>query len=311
MLDVGEIAAAMRDFGVTVYEIGNPERTRRTVKVHVAERLSDGRDVDIVVLAVKNYSLEDVARKTREELGDRPIVVSMANGRDNQDILPRYFSRAIYCVVGYNARRDKPVVVGYQKKGPLLIGTPDNSLPAELRLVQGTLVPGCPTEIVDRLQDVVHTKIVMNLTNALDALVGQGFQPISNFPVYQHLLSQTLWEGVQVVQAAGYREHRISGMPSFALLHLSALLPGWATRPLFRLKLRTMVMASMTQDVALRGAHRYRRSIRSPDTLSGSPRTSASRFPITQRSTGWERRTSGPASRRCAAKTCSPRCGRA
>ena len=252
VLDVGEIAAAMRDSGVTVYEIGNPERTRRTVKVRVAERLGYGRDVDIVVLAVKNYSLEDVARKTREELGDRPIVVSMANGRDNQEILPKFFSRAIYCVVGYNARRDKPVVVGYQKKGPLLIGTPGNNLGAELRLVQ-EIFPGLSNGDRRPPADVVHTKIVMNLTNALDALVGQGFQPLSSFPVYQHLLSQTLWEGVRVVQAAGYREHRISGMPSFALLHLSALLPGWATRPLFRRKLGAMVMASMTQDVALKG----------------------------------------------------------
>ena len=53
----------------------------------------------------------------------------MANGIDNQRILPKFFSKAIYCVVGYNARRDQPVVVGYQRKGPLVIGTPDNTLP--------------------------------------------------------------------------------------------------------------------------------------------------------------------------------------
>jgi 2-dehydropantoate 2-reductase len=60
------------------------------------------------VLAVKNYSLEAVARQVKDELGDRPIVVSMANGIDNQRILPKFFTKVIYCVVGYNARRDAP-----------------------------------------------------------------------------------------------------------------------------------------------------------------------------------------------------------
>jgi hypothetical protein len=37
-------------------------------------------------------------------------------------------------------------------------------------------------------------------------------------------------------------------------LHLTALLPGWVLRPVFKSRLRAMAMSSMTQDVALRGA---------------------------------------------------------
>jgi 2-dehydropantoate 2-reductase len=191
----------------------------------------------------------------RNELGDRPIIVSLANGIDNQRILPKLFSKVIYGVVVHNARRDAPVVVGFQDKGPLLIGTLDNTLGAEREMVRSILARGCPTEIVDRMQDAIHTKIVINLTNALDALVGRGWRPLSGLAVYQQLLSQTLWEGVRIVRAAGFREHRIPGLPSFALLSLVARLPGWLTRPLFRRRLRAMNMSSMTQDVALRGAH--------------------------------------------------------
>ena len=250
----GETQAALRQSGITTYAFEQPNETRRTVRVAAVDRPADVGDADIVVLAVKNYSLEAVARQVREELGDRPIVVSMANGIDNQRILPKFFSKVIYGVVGYNARRDEPVVVGYQRKGPVLIGTPDNKLGDELRLVQSILVRGCPTEITDRLQDAVHTKIVINLTNALDALIGRGARPLSNLAVYQQLLSQTLSEGVQIIRAAGYREHRIAGIPPFALLHLVAALPGWLTRPLFKRELRAMRMSSMTQDVVLRGA---------------------------------------------------------
>jgi 2-dehydropantoate 2-reductase len=250
----GESQAALRRSGITTYAFDQPNETRRTVRVAVVDRPGDVADADIVVLAVKNYSLEAVARQVRDDLGERPIVVSMANGIDNQRILPRFFSRAIYCVIGYNARRDEPVVVGYQRKGPLLIGTPDNACRDALRQVQSILGRGCPTEITGRLQDAVHTKIVINLTNALDALVGRGAVPLSNLAAYQQLLSQTLWEGVRVIRAAGFREHRIAGIPPFALLHLVAALPGWLTRPLFKRELRAMRMSSMTQDVVLRGA---------------------------------------------------------
>jgi len=251
----GETQAALRKDGITTYQFAAPDETRRTVPVAVVDRPGEIGAVDIVVLAVKNYSLEAVARQVHEELDDRPIIVSMANGIDNQRVLPKFFSKVIYCVVGYNARRDGPTVIGHQRKGPLLIGTPGNSLGAELNLVQSILARGCPTEIVDRLQDAVHTKIVINLTNALDALVGRGWRPLSNLAVYQHLLSQTLWEGVRIVRAAGYREHRIAGIPPFALIHALASLPGWLTRPLFKRRLRGYEMGSMTQDVALRGAH--------------------------------------------------------
>jgi ketopantoate reductase len=146
------------------------------------------------------------------------------------------------------------VVVGYQKKGPLFIGTPDNTLMDELKMVQVILGTGCETIIVDHLQNAVHSKIVMNLTNALDTLVGRGYCPVSNFTVYQKLLSQTLWEGVRVIKAAGYKESKMSGLPSFLLLRLGAAMPAWVIRPIFKHKIKSMVISSMTQDILLRGS---------------------------------------------------------
>ena len=254
VMDVGETLAALRTGGITTYQFSAPERTRRTVHVRTIDRPGYLPDVDIVVLAVKNYSLGAVARQVRDELGDRPIIVSMANGIDNQRLLPKFFTKVIYCVVCYNARRDAPAVVGYHGKGPLLIGALDNTLGAELRRVQSVLSHACPTLIVDRLQDAVHTKIVINLANALDALVGHGWRPLSNFAAYQRLLTQTLWEGVRIVRAAGYREYRMPGIPSFGMLRLAAVLPGWLIRPVFRRRLQAIVMSSMVQDVELRGA---------------------------------------------------------
>ena len=130
----------------------------------------------------------------RDELGDWPIIVSLANGIDNQRILPKLFSKVIYGVVVYNARRDTPVVVGFQDKGPLLIGTLDNTLGAELEMVRSILgAPGCRPRSSTGCRMPCTPKIVINLTNALDALVGRGWRPLSDLAAYQQLLSQTLW----------------------------------------------------------------------------------------------------------------------
>ena len=300
----GETQAALRQSGITTYAFEQANETRRTVRVAAVDRPADVGGADIVVLAVKNYSLEAVARQVREELGDRPIVVSMANGIDNQRILPKFFSKVIYGVVGYNARRDEPVVVGYQRKGPLLIGTPDNTLGDELRLVQSILARGCPTEITNRLQDAVHTKIVINLTNALDALIGRGARPLSNLAVYQQLLSQTLWEGVQIIRTAGYREHRIAGIPPFALLHLVAVLPGWLTRPI--VQARTPRHADVEHDARRRSARRqrHRASSRSPDTWCGLPPSTACRRRTIAPSIAWAGKSFGRDSRRSGARRC-------
>jgi len=250
----GATQAALRQNGLTTYQFDAPDATRRTVRPGIADRPGVVADAGIVVSTVKNYSLEAVARQVRDDLGDRPIVVSIANGIDNQRILPKHFSKVIYGIASYNARREAPGVIGYAHKLPLLIGALDDTLGAELALVQSVLGRGCPTQIVGRMQDAIHTKIVVNLTNALDALVGRGARPLSNPDIFQRLLTHTLWEGVRTIRAAGHREYRLPGMPSFSLLHLVATLPDWITRPSFRRRLRAMRMSSMTQDVMLHGA---------------------------------------------------------
>jgi len=254
IMDIGEVQEALKTKGITVYQIDQPDKSRVTLRIKTIDRVEELPDVDIIILGVKNYVLPAVAEILKKSLGDRPIIVSLANGTENQIILPRYFSKVIYGVVSYNARRDQPAVVGYQKKGSLFIGTPDNTLMDELKLVKVILGTGCETIIVDHLQDAVHSKIVINLTNALDTLVGRGYCPVSNFTVYQKLLLQTLWEGVRTIKAAGYKEFKMAGLPSFLLLRLGAAMPGWVSQPIFKHKIKSMVISSMTQDILQRGS---------------------------------------------------------
>jgi 2-dehydropantoate 2-reductase len=252
-LDQGKILDALKTGGIRLYQGDKKEKTMTSVPVKVMEDLSELKTMDVIVICVKNYSLEAVAQLIKANAKDDVIIVSMANGTDNQMILPKYFSKVIYCVVGYNAWMDHPVMVGYQKKGPIVLGTPDNSLRTEMNTIAEIFNRGVETVVTDHLQDAVHSKIVVNLTNSLTTLVGQGFKEISDLDTFQRLLTNTLYEGIRVVKAAGYKECKLGGMPSWALLTASALLPRRLTRPLFKKNLAKMVMSSMSQDIIQRG----------------------------------------------------------
>ncbi|HPJ93323.1 MAG TPA: 2-dehydropantoate 2-reductase [Deltaproteobacteria bacterium] len=252
-IDQGKILDALKSSGITVYQGDQKEQTKATVPVKVIEDLTALKEMDVIIIGVKNYSLEAVAKLISEHAGNDVIIVSMANGIENQTILPRYFSRVIYCVVSYNAWMDEPVVVGYQKRGPLVLGTPDNSLLTEMNAISDIFNQGVETVITDHLGDAVHSKIVVNLTNSVTTLVGHGFREISDMDVFQKLLTNTLYEGVNVVKAAGYKECKLGGMPPWILFKASALLPQFITRPMFKKNVAKMVMSSMSQDIIQRG----------------------------------------------------------
>jgi len=206
-----------------------------------------------VVVAVKLYDLESAAQAIRASLDDRALVLGLQNGVESQAVLPKYFSKVAYGVVGYNAWVDEPGVIGYQEKGPLVIGTPDNSLQEELRALAGIFTPGVEALVTTHLQDTMHSKLAVNLANSVTTLVRRpnGADP-GELDLYQDLLSNTIYEGVRVIRAAGYHEDHQCGMPSWRTLWAAAKLPKFITRGLFRRNLKRLGMSSMGQDVLLR-----------------------------------------------------------
>ncbi len=254
LLDRGEIASALQNRGITTYLEGHKEQGDK-VPVRVIQDLREAADADVVAIGVKNYSLEAVARSVREVLGDRPVILAMQNGVENQSILPKYFSRVIYCVIGYNAWIDEPGVIGYQKKGPLIFGTLHNELKEETEALAAVFNRGVETVVVDHLQDAAHSKLIINLTNSLTTLIGLGFRPVSDMAIFQKLLSNLLLEGVQIARAAGFRECKIGGMPPWALMWAGAKLPRFITKGLFQKNVKKMVISSMAQDIIQRGGH--------------------------------------------------------
>jgi 2-dehydropantoate 2-reductase len=253
LLDQGEMAEALKNNGVTHYWGDEPDK-KENVKVKVIDDIEEAADADVVVIGVKNFSLEPVAKLIKEKMTNDPVIVSMANGITNQEVLPKYFEKVIYCVVSYNGWMDDLGVVGYQKKGPLVIGTPDNDLQKEMKIISDIFNKGVETVITPHIQDAIHCKIVINLTNSLTTLIGHRFNEISDPSAFQKILSNLLNEGKDIIKADGHNECKLGGMPSWTLFWLGSHLPRLITKPLFEKNVKKMVVSSMAQDVIQRGS---------------------------------------------------------
>ena len=250
-IDQGKTAKALKKSGITTYWGDEPEK-KTNVQVKVVDDLAEVKDADVVVLGVKNYSLESVAKIVKEKMGDRPVVVGIQNGLESHRILPKYFSKVIFCVVSYNAWMDEPGIIGYQKKGPLHFGTLHNELQTEMEDVAHIFNLGVETHITNRIADAAHCKLVLNLTNSLTTLIGLKYREITDRALFQKLLTNLTWEGVRIVKAAGYKESKLGGMPAWNILWMGSHLPRIITKGLFENNVKKMVISSMAQDVIQR-----------------------------------------------------------
>lgn len=248
--DKKEILEAIERDGVTYYEGG---QKKSNIKVKVAYDLDSIPEPDVIAVAVKNYSLDGVCGFLKEKYGDGPILIGLQNGIENQKILPKYFSKNIFCVICFNAWMDAPGVVGYQKRGPLVFGALDDSVDFEMKAVARVFNKGVETIVVDHLQDAAHSKMIINLTNSLTTLIGYGFKDISDKGILQKVLSNLTYEGVKIVKAAGHGECKLGGMPSWVLITAAAKLPQFITKKPFEENLKKMVVSSMAQDIIQRG----------------------------------------------------------
>jgi 2-dehydropantoate 2-reductase len=249
LLARGESVAAIRRHGLRLYQIGQ-EATAVPVPVKVIESLDEIQPPEIIIIAVKNYDLDRTAQTLRHQLGNyQPIVATLQNGLENQQILPKYFSRVAYGVVCFNAWREGAGKAAYVKRGYLVIGTPNNDLQVELQSVKSVLYPGLECFITNRLQDAVHCKLAINLINALMALVGFRKRSIESEKILVHMTTRLLWEGIQVLQAAGFREHDLGNMPSWSDIRIAVNIPESPANPLYDFIVNRVGPTSMTQDV--------------------------------------------------------------
>ena len=217
----GEHAEIMKQRGLTLYCATSKQP--ETIHVNLIDDLSEASSVKVLILTVKNYDVEEAAENISAKLGDETIIVALQNGVENQRTLPKYFSKVIYGVVGYSAGVERPGVIKYQSRGPVYLGTVDNRLKFSIEEICSTFNQSFHAEITPRLQDTVHCKIVLNLTNALFTLAGLNYREISSYNKLATMTSALLNEGIEIITAAGYNEYRMKNYPSWRTIRTKTI----------------------------------------------------------------------------------------
>ena len=241
-------ARILNDQGLWLYQLGN-EAARRRIPVHAVSELSEVEDAETVVLAVKNYDLDQAAREIKAGLKRQPVIVALQNGIDNQSILPSYFSKVVYGVIQYNAWRDADNVFGFQVPGPVVLGVLDKSLVAERNELVDLFAKAfrCGTE--ERIADAARCKMLFNLAGSITTLVGLGVREIDDIGALRQSVSHVFYEAMQILMAAGVREVRLARGGNWMMIRAMRFLPGWVTNRSFRKKSENFRMSSMVQDV--------------------------------------------------------------
>ena len=251
LIDQGETAKKLKEKGITLYPQGG-ESSKKKIPVKVIDRLSDAGKPDVIVIAVKNYSLEKTAKSVAAEMEGEPIILGLQNGILNQTLLPEYFKKVIFGVIEFNAWIDEPGVIGYQNKGPFVLGCIGAGLEKELSGLQSFMNAAVETVSTDRIRDAAYCKMVINLTNSYTTLVGFKYREIGSLPLFKKVLSNSMYEGIQVLRAMGIKEFKAGDMPSWGKIKASATLPDFLTMGIFKKNLAKMVLSSMAQDILQR-----------------------------------------------------------
>jgi len=249
LLARGESATAIKNHGLES-RVKGTNGAPAIVPVKIIESLNEIDTPSIVILTVKNYDLDTTASALRDQLGaSEPIIVGVENGVENQQILPRYFSRVIYGVACYNAWREQPGVIWQDPQGHIIIGTPSNDLQEEMQLVASVLNAGLDCTITNRLADATHCKLVVNLANALMTIVGFQQRPVKKFGILIKLTMQLFWEGIQLLQLAGFKEHVLAGIPPWKFIKMGKSIPGALVSAFYHMNAKKIGLNSMSQDV--------------------------------------------------------------
>ncbi len=249
----GKTAERIRSMGISIYE-DKSRKLDTDSEINVIESLDElVEEPEIIVITVKNYSLEEVSHTIKEKFPlNKSLIVALQNGVENLKIFPNYFSRVIYGVICYNAWRDSPHIIGYKEKGPIILGTPDNSLQEELNMVRNIFQKGFTCEITPHYFDAAHNKILLNLSNSSFTLLGVGFKKISSMNKFRILTTSITYEGLKILKKAKIKQIKLGPLPSWKLLRIAATLPGFITNPIFKKTIeKSSGINSMAQDLLI------------------------------------------------------------
>lgn len=230
----GVVTGFLRSKGIDVVVVGRPEQRQAIDKdgfviegvkgsslycLDVKFKLEE--KVDLVIITVKTQDLRDVVEMSREFLNG-PLILSTQNGVRSDKLLKMMLGEEnlISSIVMFGATYVPFNKVVYNFEGNWLIGRPFGPNDEKVKQVVEFLKQAFEVVEVENILSMKWTKIFVNSSNCLPALVGKSMQETyANLDMCK-LALRILKEGFEVVQGL---KIELPNLPNFEIDKLRGL----------------------------------------------------------------------------------------
>ena len=240
------VAGYLKSKGVPVIAVGRPEQKKAIEKegliiegargrslVYLDVKLRLEEKVDLAIIAVKTQDIRNAIDSSREFLTG-PVILSTQNGVRADKLLelmlgPENIISSIVMFGGTYVPFNKVV---HNFEGNWLIGRPQGQNDAKVKEVAEFLKIAFNTFEVDNISAMKWTKVFVNFSNTLPALVGKSMQETyANLDMCKLSLG-LLKEGFEIVDKLGIA---LANMPDFDIEKLKGLtrMPLDAAAPIY------------------------------------------------------------------------------
>jgi 2-dehydropantoate 2-reductase len=195
--------AAMNARGLTIENRDDAS----TVPVRAIVPADLGRDLELVLLAVKSQDTPDALAVLAPRLAPEGAIVSMQNGL-NEELIARAVGarRTVGCLVNWAADWTAPGRILLGGTGALVLGELDGRVSDRVQQLAKLLAPVAPTEVTANILGYTWAKHVYGALLVATAVVdAHVYDVVERSPEVQRLLMALVIENMNVAGAAGIK----------------------------------------------------------------------------------------------------------
>jgi len=192
------------------------EGVLRRIKLSAIEDLRGfkPRPDDVLLLTVKSQDTEAAAKQLSSIYGPKAVIVSLQNAVRNEEILARHFQQVYGGLVEFSGNYLSPGLVEHTRNNLVAVGGyPQGVDPAAERIAADLSTAGFRVECHPQVMNLKWWKLLLNVNNALLALLGSWLQKAHSDPNIFPLMADVMGESLSVLRKANIDPQAPQGLP--------------------------------------------------------------------------------------------------
>jgi 2-dehydropantoate 2-reductase len=188
----------------------------RRIKVSAIEDLRGfkSRPDDVLLLTVKSQDTEAAAKQLSGIYGPTTVIVSLQNAVRNEEILTRQFQQVYGGLVEFSGNYLSPGLVEHTRNNLVAVGRYSEGVdPAAERIAADLTTAGFRVECHSKVMNLKWWKLLLNVNNALLALLGSWLQKAHSDPNIYPLMADVMGESLSVLRKANIHPQAPQGLP--------------------------------------------------------------------------------------------------